>query len=315
MAELDAAVAQLQQLQIQINGKVTLALMGRVQARGCIMVEGKAVSLVYPHVMAHMEGKTEMACGGYVMEPHRDLASLSAMTVLTREDLPSFREARQYAEAQLAGTIEIGSCGDQRLQLVPLDHTAQAIRGRVARIGTPVLASQPTLDGTVVMVAQGEVVVPCKLDRLKSFSVEVVTCHGDKKRLGPFSATRIVRKFNEDCKERKAYFRAAVDGRHADIEWQKLIAPMKVALDDEEGNSLMMALVRHQGSVCLLGVSFVLAVGMEDMPPITECAVCLEECATDEWACVKCHNLLHHACRRQTVMMGMTQCPYCRCDQ
>ena len=316
MQELDAVVAQMQEQQIQMNGRVTLALMERVQARASIAVKGKAIALVYPHVMVHMEAKTEKLCGGYVMEPHRDLESLSAMNVLKRDDLPQFREARRYAEQQLADTdLKIGSRGDRRLQLTPLNHTSQAVRSRVDRIGTPLLASQPTLDGTVVLLAQGELDAPCKLDRLKSFFVELVTCHGDKKRLGPFSDTRIMRKFNEDCKQRKAYFRAAADGRTAEIRWEKLVAPMKVSLDDDDGNRLVVALVRYEGSVCLLGVSFAFTVDMQDAPPITECAVCLEECASDEWACVHCRNLLHHTCRRQTVNMGMAQCPYCRFEE
>ena len=63
----------LQQLQVHINGRTTLAVMERVQAHGYLMIKGKRTQLYFPHIMGQVEARTELPRGGYVKEAQRTI--------------------------------------------------------------------------------------------------------------------------------------------------------------------------------------------------------------------------------------------------
>ena len=301
----DDLVAEMQALQIRINGSVTLALMERVQARGNVVVKGRAMPLVYPWVMVHLEARTEMPAGGYVQQVSRTTSEYRAMTVLTRDDLPLFAEARAYAQERI-GDERMGDHCDRRLQLTPLDMNASALAERARRPGI-VLDSRQAPTSNVVLLAQGELATPLRLEKLRDFFVTAVTITGARVNLGPFRDKDIMRKFNADCAERRRWFR---DG--GTIDQTRLTAPHQVDMASVDGARVTIRLVRHEGKVCLLGVAFSITVDATELPPSVECAVCLEECDASEWSCPCCRNLLHHVCR--DALPGRL-CPYCRFEE
>ena len=256
--------------------------------------------------MAIWEAKTEASLGGYVQEATRTIAELRSMTVLNRDQLPKFDDVLRYASQ--VSDLKIGAHGDQRLQLTPLDQQVHAHTLRALNPNTAVLDVRTVTEGNMTLLAQGELAYPMKLDNLKTFWVDASTCNNETVRIGPISAQTIMRQFNEDCKRRREFFAKAP----ASTEHTLLTAPWQTNIMDSDGNHLIVRLVRHLGKVCLLGVVFTFEAEVKDIPPMVECALCLEECAPSEWSCVQCRNLLHHACWQKIVCAGISSCPYCR---
>jgi hypothetical protein len=257
--------------------------------------------------MAHLEAMTEIPRGGYICEPVLTIEDHRRVAVLKRDDLPEFEEIRNYAVAEMFDGMKLGGDGDQRLQLCPLEQILETRHRRMNSPATPVLDIRDTLQGTMTLLAQGEFTRPIKLDKLKSFFVESVTICKQNMRVGPFSDTQIMRQFNEDCRLRKSFFQNAET-----VDISILNAPWQTKVADPDGNIVVFRLVRDGKKVSLLGVCFRLTVTVTDLPPIIECAICLDACDADQWACVQCHNLLHHGCKEQIKTAGMSSCPYCR---
>lgn len=313
MSALDPAVAALQKLQLDLNGRVVLSLMNRVQARGSLIVKGKPVQLFFPSVVVHIEAMFEEPRGGYVVDKPHTVDELKSITVLKREELPTFESVRAYALSQLMSNLDIGKEGDGRLQLAPLDMCIASQLERADMEGNPVVAACSVPNGSINLLAQGELHSPINLDKLKgSFFIESVTVSGQREKIGPFTDKDIMKQFNEDCALRKSFFRA--NSKMNSIEKGLLVMPMQVGLTSPDGQRVLFTLVRHAEKVCVLGVSFAINVLVSDVPPSVECAICLEDCNTNEWSCVQCHNLMHHKCYKEIVDSGIAACPYCRLE-
>lgn len=311
---MDAGTAELQQKQIAINGRATLALMNRVQARGCVIVKGKPLPLRYPYVCANMEREHEEPCGGYVRNVTKSMEDYRNSLILDADGLPSFdeelRKAAQYfSEGPLGSPLH---AGEGRLQLTLLDVQTTMMVARVAAGGAPLLAEYVVPDDTEFefkMLAQGELSKPMLLHSVKSFHVDVYCITGEHFKLGPFSGPSVIRSFKDDCKERKRFLQS----RGHPIESVILNAPYMTNIVGGD-SKICFWLVKYNKHTCLLGISLSMRVAASLLPPCVECSVCLEECQPDQWACPRCRNLFHHTCVESLYEVGIRACPMCRFD-